>query len=264
MTGARFAGQVAIITGGGRGIGRAAAEALAAEGATVVVAARGQQEIDAVVAGIAAHGGTAAAITMDIGQPDSVTALVEEAVHRFKRVDVLVTSAAAPPAIGPSETLPLATFQSVIALDVTGTFLTCQAAGKVMLAQRYGRIVNLSSFHVVATYPQRVAYVSAKCAVVGMTQALAVEWGGRGVTVNSVAPGPIRTPRTQWFLTNDPASEAGMTGRTPNGRLGETGEVAAAILFLCSRDAGHINGQTLVIDGGWTKNAWWGPLPWQG
>ena len=264
MSEARFSGQVAIVTGGGRGIGRATAEALAGEGATVVIAARGDSEMAEVVAGIQSRGGQAAAIRTDIGLPETITALVDETVRRFGRVDVLVTAAAAGPSAGPSETLALETWQTVIALDLTGTFLTCQAAGRVMLQQRYGRIVNLSSFHTVATYPQRAAYVAAKMGVNGLTQALAVEWGGRGVTVNAVAPGPIRTPRTNWFLSQDPANEAGMVGRTPTGRLGEPEEVAATILFLGSKAAGHISGQTIVVDGAWTKNAWWGALPWQG
>lgn len=260
----RFTGQVAIVTGGGRGIGRATAEALAAQGASVAIGARGQEEMDEVVGAIEASGGTAIAVPTDIGRPATIAALVDETVRRFGRVDLLVTAAAAGPAAGASETLALDAWNSVIALDLTGTFLTCQAAGRVMLAQRYGRIVNMSSFHTIATYPQRAAYAAAKTGVNGLTQALAVEWGGRGVTVNAVAPGPIRTPRTNWFLSQDPANEAGMVGRTPTGRLGHTEEVAATIVFLCSKEAGHINGQTIVVDGGWTKNAWWGALPWQG
>ena len=140
------------MTGGSSGIGRATAEAFAAEGATVVIASRGEKEAAAVVAGIESRGGAAVGIKTDIGQPETIAALVDETVRRFTRVDVLVTAAAAGPAAGASETLSLESWRMVIDLDLTGTFLTCQAAGRVMLQQRYGRIVNLSSFHTVATY----------------------------------------------------------------------------------------------------------------
>jgi NAD(P)-dependent dehydrogenase (short-subunit alcohol dehydrogenase family) len=140
MSDARFSGQVAIVTGGGRGIGRATAAALAAEGATVVIGARGDTEMAEVVAGIQSRGGHAAAIRTDIALPATITALVDETVWRFDRVDVLVTAAAAGPSAGPSETLSLDTWQTVIALDLTGTFLTCQAAGRVIQQQRYETI----------------------------------------------------------------------------------------------------------------------------
>jgi NAD(P)-dependent dehydrogenase (short-subunit alcohol dehydrogenase family) len=175
-----------------------------------------------------------------------------------------VTCAAAGPTAGPSEQLAEEEWRRVIETDLTGVFLTCRAAGRQMIEQRYGRIVNMSSFHVVGTYPERAAYVAAKAGVVGLTQALAVEWGGRGVTVNAVAPGPIRTPRTSWFLAQDPANEAGMIGRTPTGRVGELDDVTAVIRFLCSPQARHVTGQTVVVDGGWTRNAWWGSHPWKG
>jgi NAD(P)-dependent dehydrogenase (short-subunit alcohol dehydrogenase family) len=159
--------------------------------------------------------------------------------------------------------LTLEQWRAVIDADLTGVFLACREAGRHMLAGGYGRIVNLASFHVLATYPERSAYVAAKSGVVGLTTSLAVEWGGRGVTVNAIAPGPIRTDRTAWFLSKDPAAHDGMVRRTPTGRIGDPEEVAALVAFLCTEEAGHVTGQTLVIDGGWTKNAWWGAHPWQ-
>lgn len=259
----KFSEQVVLVTGAGSGIGRETAVTFGRAGATVVVSARTQEKIDLVSAAITGAGGKSHAITFDVASPESISALFGEIEQRFGRLDVLVTCAAGSPSSGPSESLAVSDWENLIQSDLTGTFLTCQMAGRLMLRQRYGRIVNLSSFHVVGTYPERVSYVVAKAGVVGMTQALAVEWGGRGITVNSVAPGPIRTDRTNWFLSQDPANEAGMIGRTPTGRLGETAEVAALIQFLCSPIAGHINGQTVVIDGGWTKNAWWGKHPWK-
>jgi NAD(P)-dependent dehydrogenase (short-subunit alcohol dehydrogenase family) len=257
-------GQCAIVTGAGSGIGAASAAVLAAEGASVVALARHIEHVEEVCSAIRGTGGIALALEADVCSSASLDAAVESALAEFGRVDVLVTCAAAGPAAGPSEDLDPDAWRMVIDTDLTGVFLSCRAAGRPMLERGYGRIVNMASFHVVATYPERAAYVAAKAGVVGLTEALAVEWGGRGVTVNAVAPGPVRTPRTSWFLAQDPANEAGMIGRTPTGKLGEIEDITAVIRFLCSPAARHVTAQTVVVDGGWTKNAWWGRHPWKG
>ncbi|MGI0060761.1 MAG: SDR family NAD(P)-dependent oxidoreductase, partial [Nitrosotalea sp.] len=162
------------------------------------------------------------------------------------------------PAIGPSEDLSIEEWKRVIDTDLTGTFIVCKEVGKHMIKSKYGRIVNISSFHSVATYPQRAAYAAAKTGVIGLTRALAVEWAKYKITVNAVSPGPIKTPRTNWFLSLDPKSESRMLARTPLGRLGEVGDVSTTIEFLTSKNAGFVTGQNIVIDGGWLSSAWFG------
>jgi NAD(P)-dependent dehydrogenase (short-subunit alcohol dehydrogenase family) len=248
-----------VVTGAGSGIGRAVAEAFASRGNTVVALAR---STDATGELAAAHENVVS-MSMDVTDEASVVAVAERVTREHGAPSVLVTCAAAPAAAGPSESLALDAWRAALECDLTGTFLSNREFGRPMLAAGYGRIVNLTSFHTVATYPQRAAYVAAKSGVEGLVKGLAVEWGGRGVTVNAVAPGPIRTPRTQHFLDADPANEAGMLGRTPAGRLGELPDVVAAVSFLTSAQAGWVSGQVLVVDGGWTSNAWWGKHPFR-
>lgn len=246
------------MTGAGRGIGEAVARAFAEEGADVALLARSKDDVARVAGEIRESGATAIALSADVTDEEAVERATADVTAAFGDIHVLVTCAAGRAAATPSVNLTAKDFRQAVDVDLTGTFLSCRAAGRAMLSANYGRIVNVASFHAIATYPERAAYAASKAGVVGLTQALAMEWAPRGVTVNAVAPGPIRTPRTNWFLAQSADVEGRMLGRTPAGRLGEVGDVAAATLFLASPEARHIVGQTLVIDGGWTKSAWFG------
>ncbi len=150
-------------------------------------------------------------------------------------------------------------WQEVLSVDFFGVLHVAHAFGSSIL-EAGGSLTNLTSFHTRATYPNRSAYVAAKSAVEGLSMALAVEWGARGARVNCVAPGPVESPRTSGFISRDTSALSGMISRTPLGRIGLPEDVASVIGFLVSNKARHVTGQTIVIDGGWTSNGWWGDV----
>ena len=251
MTGA-LAGRHALVTGAGRGIGRAAAFHLSRAGARVTLIARSGNELDATAADIARDGGTADAIPADVTDAAAVTALVEQA-HAVQEIDICVNSAGINrPA--PTVTLPTEDFDDVINVNVRGTFLVCRSVGAAMIATgNGGRIVNVSSQMGAVGYPGRAAYCASKHAVNGLTKALGVEWAPHGITVNAVAPTFIETPLTAPMLAN-PEFRADVLRRIPLGRIGTVDEVAATIVFLASPDASLITGAIVPVDGGWV--AW--------
>ncbi len=251
-------GKGAVVTGAGSGIGAAIAGRLFRQGASLELVARTVGNVKKVAESLDPESARVRWHVCDVREESDVQKVRTSILQRAERVDILVTCAAAPAAAGKTEELGYREWRSVLDTDLDGVFLCCKAFGAGMVEKRYGRIVNLTSFHNVATYPNRAAYNAAKSGVEGLTRALAVEWGCYGVTVNCVAPGPIRTPRTSWFLSQSPDVEAGMTGRTPNARIGDPEDVASLVAYLVSEEARHINGQHIVIDGGWTKCAWWG------
>lgn len=253
-----LAGRIAVITGGGGALGLAVAKALHSLGGHVILLGRSPEKLEGSLSQLSPASGRSSFYACDVANEDSVAQAYEQIIAAHSKVDILVTCAAAPGVAGKFEETTLDQWRALLAIDLDGVFLVCRAFGRSMIQNHHGRIVNLTSFHNVATYPYRSLYNAAKSGVEGLSRALAVEWGHHGITVNTVAPGPILTPRTQWFLRQDPGNQAGMLSRTPNVRIGDLDDVSSTIAFLVSDEAKHINGQQIVIDGGWTKNAWWG------
>ncbi len=238
--------QVAIITGSSRGIGKAAALALAAEGASVVVNyARSSSAADEVVAEITGAGGNAIALQADVSQEDQVDALIKATKDKFGRIDVLVNNAGIT-----RDTLLLrmkpADWQAVIDLNLTGVFLCTRAVAKIMLKQRSGRIINISSVAGLMGNPGQANYSAAKAGVIGFTKTVAKEMAPRGVTVNAVAPGFIETD-----MTNELSNTEEILKFIPLGRYGQASEVAGLIRFLAADPAAaYITGQVMNVDGG--------------
>jgi NAD(P)-dependent dehydrogenase (short-subunit alcohol dehydrogenase family) len=232
-------GQVCLVTGAGRGIGAAVADALEEGGATVV---RGLRDA----------GSDERAVQMDVTDLDQVRAGVATVVERHGRLDVLVNNAGIGPPETPAEDVSIEDFDATVELNLRGTFFTSQAAGRVMIAQGGGRIVNLSSQAGFVALPGESVYCMTKAAISHLTKCLAVEWGRHGITVNAVAPTFIETPGTAEALA-DPAFRADVEERIAAlHRVGTTADVTGAVLFLASPAASLITGQTLLVDGGWT------------
>lgn len=243
---ARLADKVAVVTGASRGIGRATALALAAEGASVVVNyARSSAAADEVVAAITENGGSAIALQADVADADQVDALIKATMDKWGRVDVLVNNAGIT-----RDTLLLRMkpedWQVVIDLNLTGVFLCTRAVSKIMLKQRSGRIINIASVAGLMGNPGQANYSAAKAGVIGLTKTVAKEMAARGVTVNAVAPGFIKTD-----MTEDLPNTEEILKYIPLGRYGEAEEVAGLIRFLAADPAAaYITGQVLTIDGG--------------
>jgi 3-oxoacyl-[acyl-carrier protein] reductase len=238
--------RVALVTGASQGIGEAIARALAEAGAKVVLAARNQEKLAAVLAGIEAAGGQALAVGMDVADAAQVKAAFQQAIERFGRLDILVNNAGIT-RDGLSMRMKIEDWDAVLRTNLTGAHLCAQQAIPSMLRQRWGRIINISSVVAQMGNPGQANYVAAKAGLIGLTKSLALELASRHITVNAVAPGFIGTEMTQ--ALPEKAVEQ-LSSRIPLGRLGTPADVAGAVVFLSSEEAGYITGHVLAVNGG--------------
>ena len=241
-----FAGKVAIVTGGGSGIGEACATLLAERGAKVLVADVAAEPAQRVASAI---GDAARAHVVDVTDPAACEAMVGAAVERFGRLDVAVNNAGIGGPQAPTGEYPLDGWEAVIAVNLSGVFHCLRAEIPAMLAGGGGAIVNMASILGSVGFARSVAYVSAKHGVVGMTKTAALEYAPHGIRVNSVGPGFIETPL---LAAASPEIVAGVAGLHPLGRLGRAEEVAELVAFLASDRASNITGAYYVTDGGYT------------
>ncbi len=239
--------RIALVTGGAMGIGAAISKKLAVDGFTVLVADINQIAAQEMAASICTEHCDAYPIAMDIGNPVSIRQVFEEVERRFGRCDVIVNNA------GIAKTEPFIDFGldnwvNTMNINVTGTMLCGQHAARLMLKNKWGRIVNISSISGIRAGSGRTAYGTSKAAVIGLTRQMAVELAEHGITVNSVAPGPIDTPMTQ--ALHSEKTRHSYANSVPMKRYGTTDEIAAAVSFLASDLSSYITGHVIPVDGG--------------
>jgi 3-oxoacyl-[acyl-carrier protein] reductase len=238
--------RIAFVTGASRGIGRACAIALAAAGARVVLAARQLEKLEQVAAEIRAASGDAFVVSIDLGSPESIRSAFSKAAKEFGRIDILVNNAAVTKD-GLAVRMKQQDWDNVLATNLTGAFVATQQVLLGMMRERWGRIVNITSVVAEAGNAGQANYVASKAGLIGLTKSLAQEMASRNVTVNAIAPGFIDTDMTaglpqEW--------KEKLLAAIPLGRLGKPEDVAAAVRFLASEEAGYITGHVLNVNGG--------------
>ena len=246
----RLDGESAFITGAGSGIGRVAALTLAEAGARVAVTDLDLASAESVAAEIRGSGGQAEASQLDVADAGAIVAAIARVADAFHGLDILINNVGVSVQV-PAENFPTADWRRIVDTNLTGTFIACREAGRVMLAGRGGRVINMASIMGLGgggLYPSP-AYAASKGAIVNLTRELAAEWAARGIRVNAIAPGLVVTPMTEKLRGNEPLSKK-ILERTPAGRFAQAEEMAGGILYLASRASSMVTGHILVIDGG--------------
>jgi len=252
----RFKDKNVLVTGAGRGIGRAIALGFASEGASVAINAAHLSSADEAAQAAREFGGRVIAIEADTADEAQVEAMIDRVLREFGSIDVLVNNAGVSQPLMPLIEQNVADFDRTVAINLRGTYLCCRGVAKGMIDRRDGKIVNIASITAHTGPPMRTAYASSKAAVVNLTMALAVELGKYNINVNSISPGYVLTDLVQNFLNQGKIDEAAILGKTPLGRMSTTDDIAKAALFLASEDARNITGADLLVDAGWTANGY--------
>ncbi len=243
-------GKVALVTGAGSGLGKSIARLFAARGVRIVVAEINTEWGSSVVEEILAAGGEALFVRTDVSREEDMRAAVEQAMSTFGRLDFAVNNAAIEGEVLPLIEQHTETFNRVIAVDLAGVFFGLKHQIAVMVKQGGGAIVNVASIAGVRAHPGLAPYVAAKHGVNGLTKTAAIEYGPMGIRVNSVCPGGIKTPQLQRYLDSAPELRAAIIDANPLRRLADAGEIAEAVIWLCSSASSYVNGHELVVDGG--------------
>lgn len=243
-----FNSRTALVTGAGRGIGKAIAENLARNGVTVICVSKSAESCGATAAGIVAAGGKAKAVAVDVAVGDAVTKASEELLKEFPVIDILVNNAGIT-RDGLLFRMSETDWNEVLTTNLTSCFHWTKALARPMTRARWGRIVNITSVSGIMGNAGQANYAAAKAGMIGLTKTLAREFAGRSVTVNAVAPGFIKTDMTTEFVNNPEVSEK-ILSAVPLKRFGEAADIANMTAYLCSEEAAYITGQVFAVDGG--------------
>jgi NAD(P)-dependent dehydrogenase (short-subunit alcohol dehydrogenase family) len=246
----RLQGKVAIVTGSTKGIGRAVAIGYAEEGATVIVCGRSEDLAKSLAEELGRKGKKAVALRLDVTSVDSVNQVVAQVVKQFGRIDILVNNAGISPIWKRAEDTDKEAWDQIIATNLTGAFLCAQAVGKVMIKQKSGKIINMTSVGGKVALPRLVAYCASKAGIISLTQVLAAEWAQHNILVNAIGPSYVETEFTAGLRGNQ-AIYDDLKNKNLLKRFARPEEVVGAAIFLASNESNYITGQTIFIDGGW-------------
>jgi len=243
-------GKTAFVTGASRGIGEAISKGFAKAGADLILVSRNLSALQAVTKKIEGLGRKAFPIAADIGNPEDIQKAVDTALKVFPRIDILVNNAGISPVLKKAEEMTLQEWEEIVKVNLTGTFLFCQAVGKVMIQQGSGKIINMATVGAVVAFPRQIAYCATKGGILQLTKVLAIEWARYNIQVNAIGPSYLETELTKGMRESKIISE-NLLHMTPMGRFGKPEEVVGAAIYLASDASSYVTGQTLYVDGGW-------------